>query len=156
MNVTLRVLGAGLLGGFIGNAVFGLIFTSPPVHALLYDPVLQSALFIELTPQRNIPLSVAGLVVLSIIHAWLFWVLQPSIPGRNWVRKGLFWGGVIWAMYWLFQEWFIYHTLLGEPWLLNFLELAILLTGSIGEGLIIAYMLGRSSSAQKSELLSVS
>lgn len=83
----------------------------------------------------------AGLVVLSVIHAWLFWVLQPSIPGSNWVRKGLFWSGVIWAMYWLFQEWFIYHTLLNEPWLLNFLELAILLTGSLAEGLVIAYML---------------
>lgn len=156
MNTGTRIVIAGLVGGFVGNGILGAIFASPPVHALLYDPALQSALFIELTPQRNIPLSVAGLVVLSIIHAWLFWVLQPSIPGSNWVRKGLFWGGVIWAMYWLFQEWFIYHTLLNEPWLLNLLELAILLIGSIAEGLIIAYMLGRSSSARKSEPLSVS
>ncbi|MBI3345193.1 MAG: hypothetical protein HY028_10135 [Gammaproteobacteria bacterium] len=154
MNTGTRIVIAGLAGGLVGNGVLGVIFTSPPVHALLYDPALQSALFIELTPQRNIPLSVAGLVVLSIVHAWLFQILQPSIPGKNWVGKGMFWGGVIWVMYWLFQEWFIYHTLLGEPWLLNFLELAILLIGSTVEGLIIAYILGRSSSAQKSEVLS--
>lgn len=44
-------------------------------------------------------------------------------------------------MYWLFQEWFIYHTLLHEPILLNLLEPAILLVGSLVEGLIIAWFL---------------
>ena len=46
-------------------------------------------------------------------------------------------------MYWLFQEWFIYHTLLGEPILLNLLELAILFIGSLMEGVIIAFFLAR-------------
>ncbi|MCL5669380.1 MAG: hypothetical protein M1392_05300 [Gammaproteobacteria bacterium] len=147
MHVTLRVLAAGLLGGFIGNAVLGLIFTSPPVHALLYDPALQSALFIEITAKRNIPLSVAGLVLLSIIHGWLFYVLRSAMPGAGWIGKGLFWGLAIWAMYWLFQEWFIYHTLLNEPWLLNALELVILLIGSLVEGLVIAFMLAGHKSA---------
>jgi hypothetical protein len=60
-------------------------------------------------------------------------------PGKTWVKKGLFWGFVIWLMYWVFQEWFIYHTLLLEPIALNLFELAILLAGSLVEGLIIAY-----------------
>jgi len=46
-------------------------------------------------------------------------------------------------MFWVFQEWFIYHTLLGEPLALNLLELAILLAGSLVEGLVIAFILAR-------------
>ncbi|SRR6266540_1811413 len=138
-----KVLLSGLLGGFVGNGVLGAIFSSPPVKSVLYNPALQSSLFIEITPKRNIPVSVFGLVLLSVIHAWLFSILKTSIPGANWVKKGLFWGFAIWAMYWLFQEWFIYHTLLGEPILLNVLELAILLAGSLVEGMIIAFFLAK-------------
>lgn len=134
-----RIVIAGLLGGCIGNGLLGALFTSPPVHSVLYDPGLQSQLFIELTPKRDVALSVSGLVILSVIHAWLFAVLRPSIPGTSWWRQGLFWGLAIWLMYWLFQEWFIYHTLLREPLMLNALELAILLLGSLAEGVVIGF-----------------
>ncbi|MFN0130205.1 MAG: hypothetical protein ACKV19_26380 [Verrucomicrobiales bacterium] len=141
MPRALKIIIAGLLGGFIGNGVLGALFSSPPVRSLLYSPDLQSELFRQVTQHRNIPVSVAGLVVLSIVHAWLFAILSASIPGRTWLRKGLFWGVVIWAMYWLFQEWFIYHTLLNEPLLLCLLELSILLLGSLVEGVLIAVIL---------------
>ena len=139
--VSARVAVAGLVGGFVGNAVLGAMFSSALIRRILYDPMLQSRLFLEVTPQRNIPVSVAGLVLLSVIHAWLFAILMPSIPGRTWIRKGAFWGLAIWLMYWLFQEWFIYHTLLAEPLLLNALELGILLLGSMVEGLLISLIL---------------
>lgn len=141
-----KILVAGLVGGFIGNGVLGALFSSPSIQSILYNPEWQSQLFIEITPKRNIAVSVAGLVILSIIHAWLFSVLMPSIPGRTWLKKGLFWGLAIWSMYWLFQEWFIYHTLLGEPFLLNALELAILMLGSLVEGIVIAFFLARQPS----------
>lgn len=140
---TLRIVIAGLAGGFVGNGVLGALFSSPPVRSILYDPNWQSRLFIDVTPLRNIPVSVAGLVVLSVAHAWLFSVLSASIPGSTWLKKGLFWGFTIWLMYWVFQEWFIYHTLLAEPLVLNALELIILLLGSLVEGLVIAFVLGR-------------
>ena len=136
-----KVVIAGLLGGFVGNGILGALFSSPPVHAVLYDPNMQSRLFIEVTPQRNIAVSVAGLVVLSVVHSWLFSILSPAVPGTTWFKQGLFWGFAIWLMYWLFQEWFIYNTLLGEPILLNLLELAILLVGSLAEGVVIASVL---------------
>ncbi len=142
-TVSWKVAFAGLLGGFIGNGVLGALFSSPPIRHILYDPTIQSRLFIEVTSQRNIPISVAGLVVLSVIHAWPFALLLPALPGKTWIRKGAFWGLVIWLMYWVFQEWFIYHTLLGEPWLLNLLELAVLLLGSVVEGVVIAFVLAR-------------
>lgn len=136
---------AGLFGGFLGNGVLGLLFSLPPIKSILYNPAIQSRLFIELTPARNIPLSVGGLILLSVIHAWLFSVLISSIPGTSWIRKGMFWGVVIWLMFWVFQEWFIYHTLLGEPILLNLFELFILLLGSLAEGIVIAFILARHS-----------
>ena len=141
MNQPIKIILAGLLGGFVGNGILGVLFSSPPIKAILYNPSLQSELFREVTPQRNIPISVVGLVTLSIIHSWLFATLQPAIPGETPLRKGLFWGVAIWAMYWLFQEWFVYHTLLREPLLLCALELSILLLGSLVEGIIIALIL---------------
>ena len=141
----LKIVVAGLMGGLMGNGVLGALFSSPPVQAILYNPQWQSQLFIEITPQRNIPVSVAGLVILSIIHAWLFSLLKKAIPGQTWLKKGLFWGFMIWLMYWLFQEWFIYHTLLGEPLFLNLLELSILIVGSLVEGIVISFFLARES-----------
>ncbi len=145
MNRPWKIIISGLLGGFLGNGVLGILFSLQPVRSILYDPLLQSRLFIEITPGRNIPVSVAGLVVLSVIHSWLFALFLPSIPGGTWVKKGVFWGLVIWLMFWVFQEWFIYHTLLNEPIILNLLELAILLAGSFVEGLVISFILARGS-----------
>lgn len=147
-NGILKIITAGLIGGLVGNGVLGALFSSPPVQAILYNPDFQSSLFIEITPKRNIPISVAGLVVLSVIHAWLFSVLKPAIPGHTWIRKGLFWGLTILLMYWLFQEWFIYNTLLGEPLLLNLLELSLLLVGSLVEGVVIAFFLARTPTGE--------
>lgn len=141
MSGTVRSLFAGLVGGFIGQMTLGALFANPITQAILYHPDLQSRLFIEVTAQRNLPLSIAGLIVLSAIHGWLYAQFAPAMPGRTWMRKGLFWGVVIWLMYWLFQEWFIYHTLLAEPLLLNLLELVLLLGGSCVEGLVIAFLL---------------
>lgn len=133
-----RAVIAGWVGGFCGNALLGAAFSSPWVQAVLYDPGLQSELFRNLTPQRNIPLSVAGLVFLSGVHGLLYARLAPSIPGRSRVAKGLWWGLALWATYWLAQEWFIYVTLLDEPVILALLELSILLAGSLVEGMVIA------------------
>jgi hypothetical protein len=138
-----RIILAGLAGGFFGNGVLGVLFSLPAIKSILYNPSLQSRLFMEITPLRDVPVSVSGLVVLSVIHSWLFSVFLPSMPGKSWVRKGLFWGLVIWLMFWVFQEWFVYNTLLGEPLALNIIELALLLSGSLVEGLVISFVLAR-------------
>lgn len=141
MNKSLRIVIAGLIGGFIGEGIMGGLFMSPPVNAILYNPEIQSQLFIEITADRDLFKSIAGMVVLSISHAWFYSIFMQSIPGKTWFKKGIFWGFTIWLMYWVFQEWFIYHTLLNEPILLNLLELTILLLGSLAEGIIIAWFL---------------
>lgn len=146
MNKSLRIIIAGLIGGFIGEGIMGGLFMSPPINSILYDPAIQSQLFIEITPDRDLFKSIAGMVILSIAHAWFYSLFIHSIPGSTWIKKGLFWGFTIWLMYWVFQEWFIYHTLLNEPILLNLLELTILLFGSLAEGVIIAWFLRNANS----------
>lgn len=141
----LQPMVAGWIAGFLGNALLGVLFSSPWVRSVLYHPAWQSRLFIEITPQRDIAVSVIGLIVLSGLHGIMFNQFAPSIPGRSWLAKGLFWGATIWAIYWLFQEWFIYVTLLKEPLPLALLELLILLGGSLLEGAIIARLLGGGS-----------
>lgn len=138
---TLKIIYSGLVAGFVSEGILGAAFTSSPVQNLLYNPNIQSKLFIEVTPTRDLLPSIVGIIILSIAHSWLFTVFQKSIPGTTWVKRGLFWGFTIWLMYWVFQEWFIYHTLLREPLLLNMVELIILLVGSLVEGLIISRFL---------------
>lgn len=134
---------AGIAGGFVGNGVLGALFTSEAVRGVLYNPAFQSDLFLSVTPQRDVAYSVIGLVLLSAIHGLLFVVFFESLPGKTWIGKGLAWGATIWAMFWLFQEWFVYHSLLGEPPALAAFELLILLGGSFVEGIVIAALLGR-------------
>jgi hypothetical protein len=136
----LRAALAGWIGGLAGNALLGALFTSAPVQGLLYDPRWQSALFLQVTPQRNVAASVAGLVLLSAIHGALYAWLRPALPGRTSLLRGLFWGFVLWALYWLPQEWFIYVTLLQEPPALAAFELALLLAGALLEGVLIAWI----------------
>ncbi len=136
-----KIIYTGIIAGFVCQGILGALFMSPPIQYLLYNPAWQSDLFIDITPSRNLIKSIVGMVILSIAHSWLYDVLKASIPGHNWVRKGLFWGFTIWLMYWVFQEWFIYHTLLNEPLLLNLLELVLVFIGSIAEGLIISKLL---------------
>jgi len=137
--LNLKVLWVGLVSGFVGNGILGALFSLPFINAILYNPRIQSELFIQVTPTRDIPASVIGLIILSIIPTYLFITLARSIPGKDWFYKGIFWGFSIWGMFWVMQEWFIYHTLLREPFILNFLELALLLIGSLAQGLLIAW-----------------
>lgn len=146
----IKVIGSGLLAGLVSEGFLGAVFMSPPIQHILYHPDWQSKLFLEVTPTRDLFPSIAGIVILSIAHSWLFTVFQKSIPGNTWITKGLFWGFTIWLMYWVFQEWFIYHTLLQEPILLTLVELSLLLMGSCIEGLILSKFLYQKRGQNKS------
>ncbi len=62
------ILLAGIVGGFVGNGVLGALFTSAPIHALLYNPAWQSPLFMEITLQRDLLL---GSLVEGVVIAFL-------------------------------------------------------------------------------------
>lgn len=147
----IRIIYSGLIAGFISELILGGLFMSSFIQRILYNPQVQSHLFIDVTPQRDLIPSITGIIFLSIIHSWLFSILQPSIPGKTQMAKGFYWGFFIWLLYWVFQEWFIYHTLLKEPLLLNLLELAILFLGSIAEGIVIALLIMHKPIKQKKQ-----
>ena len=71
MNKPLKIIITGLLAGFVSEGILGALFVSPFIKSILYNPAIQSQLFIEITPQRNVPVSIIGIIILSIIHAWL-------------------------------------------------------------------------------------
>ena len=147
-NKAIKIIYSGLIAWFVSEGFLGGIFMSPAIQKILYNPNWQSKLFLEVTPTRDLFPSIAGIVVLSIAHSWLFTIFQKSIPGKTWINKGLFWGLTIWLMYWVFQEWFIYHTLLQEPILLTMVELTILLLGSFIEGIVISKFLYEKNGAE--------
>ena len=104
-------------------------------------PGLTAQVHIHVERQPEQPAAVAGLVVLSGVHGALLLLLRRDAAPAAWVRHGLRLGFVIWATYWLFQEWFIYVTLLQEPLSLAGVELLLLLAGSLVEGTVIAWLL---------------
>lgn len=144
---TPRTALVGLAAGFFSQAAMGAVFLSPPVQALLYNPAYQSELFRTITPTRDVAHSIAGLIVLSAVHAWLFRLIQDCLPTGGRVRRGLIFGVWLWLLYWVPQEWFVYHTLLGEPLWLCAVELTIVLCGSLLQGALIA--LGVSNHANR-------
>jgi hypothetical protein len=148
-NKSFKIIYSGLIAGFVSEGILGGLFMSPPIQSILYNPNWQSKVFLDLTPTRDLFPSIAGIVILSVAHSWLFSLFQKSIPGESWIKKGMFWGFSIWLLFWVFQEWFIYHTLLREPILLNLVELSVLLLGSLVEGLIISKFLFERSSNTK-------
>lgn len=132
---------AGSAGALAGQMVLGLLFTSGAVRQVLFDPTRQSAAFLELAPTRDIPLSVAGLVVLGGIYGWLAMLVASRYPRASAAVRGLRLAALVWCVYWLPQEWFIYHTLLREPLGLCGLELVLLALGSLVTGLVTVRVL---------------
>lgn len=136
-----KIVVSGIIGGAVGYAVTAAIFSTQAVKEIIFNPDIQSKVFISLLQNGNMPLAAAGLILLSVIHSWLFELLRPSIPGHTWFAKGLFWGLVIWLMFWLFQEWFVFLALVKQPWHLSAFELLLKLPGALIEGAIIAYII---------------
>lgn len=134
----LAALVSGWAGGLVGNALLGVLFSSGWARSILYDPNRQSDLFLTVTPLRNVPVSVVGLIVLGGLHGVAYVMVRPVLPGIGWIRHGFAWGVAMWVVYWIFQEWFVYVTLLAEPVGLALFELVLLLAGSILNGLVLA------------------
>lgn len=99
INKTIKIIYSGLIAGFVSEGFLGGIFMSSTIQKILYNPNWQSKMFLEITPMRDLLQSIAGIVILSIGHSWLFTIFQKSIPGTTWINKGLFWGITIWLMY---------------------------------------------------------
>ena len=128
--IVLKIVLGGLAAGFLSNAVIGFVMTRKQIHALLTSPTRNSATYVDVTAKINLPVAISGLVALSVIHAWDFTVLSPSLPGDTWAIHGLAFGGLIWLFFWLFQEWFSFRNLLKVPLAISALRLCVLAGGA--------------------------
>lgn len=132
----LRVVGIGLLAGFVSQGLMGALFMNPWSLALLSDPGLQSALYRELSALRPLVPSIVGLVLWGVVPAFLHRRLAHPGP---WWKSGLATGAWVWGLFWLPQEWFMYITLLAEPLPLALLELAFAAVGCAAQGLLLGW-----------------
>lgn len=133
---------AGLTAGFASQMVMAPLFLNPVTQGILYNPQLQSRIFLEITPLRNIVPSVIGLMLWGIVPAFLYQRLDIRSDKKT--VRGVYLALWIWLLYWLPQEWFIYVTLLGEPLHLAAFELLLTAIGTIVQGLILVWMLPNS------------
>lgn len=105
---------------------------------MMHDSTRNSRRYIDSASQMKLPVAIIGLILLSIIHSVIFAFIGPALPGTTWLSHGIAFGVMIWLFFWLFQEWFAFHCLLGVPFSLNAFRLLVLLIGAMIEGIIIA------------------
>lgn len=97
--------------------------------------------YMDTASQMNLPIAIIGLILLSTIHAVIFAFIGGALPGSTWLGRGIVFGVMIWLLFWLFQEWFAFHCLLGVRLSLNSFRLLVLLIGAIIEGVIISWII---------------
>ena len=144
-----RTIFAGLVGGVAMNVVmlitFRLLGFGMNANGILLDPNLQSSKVIDVwTKIQPLPLVVdrpaaiiAGIVLFGVIHAYIYRSIRPA-----W-RAGIAWRGsvfslVVFAMTFVFWEFFTPFNQLGEPLLLIALELAFWALIALADGYTIA------------------
>ena len=132
MLLTFRLLGFGWNGGGI------LIRSSMQSKKLI-------AVWTQLEP---IPLVVnapapiiIGIVLFGVFHAYIFRWLSPVLSGGV-LQQGLQFGGLVFAMTFLFWEFFTPFNLFGEPLQLILLELVFWACIAAADGLVIAAIIG--------------
>ncbi|HSM71465.1 MAG TPA: hypothetical protein VK851_07980 [Anaerolineales bacterium] len=142
---------SGIIGMFVGAGVGGpLLFAVGP--STIFNEAIQSpkvsAVWGELEP---LPLMVSNplafaivLAVLGAVHGYVFVLVIRSLPDTT-LKRGLYFGFIIWLMSILYFELQAPYSMLGEPLILVGVELAIGLVGALVEGVVISWIYGKLS-----------
>ena len=149
-----RLLLAGLAAGLALNAVmlltFRLIGFGWDGGGILLDPARQSpkliAVWTTLEPLPRVvtePLPViAGLMLFGLLHAWLYAALAPRWRGSI-ATRALRFAVLLFALVYLFWEFFTPFNLFREPLALVALELVFWFLIALAEAFAIALVLER-------------
>ncbi len=144
MNPMLRYILAGLAAGFTMLAAS--LATFGPAQAVLADPALQSAKFLDAfngdPPPRaaSSPLIYPlGFIGLGFVHALAFQLLYRGLP-RNWVAAGLTYGVAAWLIAYFWFEYYLPWNVMLEPLPLVLLELVCWLAVMLAGGLALAFV----------------
>ena len=147
-----RIIAAGVFGGIAASLAVLILFRLIGFEywGILTNPEYQSPKLIKVwTEIEPIPLAVnhpaiitLGFILLAVIHAFVFSVIKPGIPGEGW-KKGLSFGLMIWLFSYVFFEFFTPLNMFGEPVSLVILELVFWIPVALAEGVVIAKVYGR-------------
>lgn len=153
-----RLVGASLTGYVVAVASLTVLFGNPFVKRILFtDDAGQSAKVLSVwLEQEPLPavtpfwdklgeVSGRGLVVQALLLVWSFAVAITYALG--WVHRrgsrawlGATFGLAMWAVLFLFFEAYVPFNILGEPFRLILLELALELVAMIAMGIAIAWV----------------
>lgn len=146
-----RVIAGGVLGGIAASLAVLILFRLIVFEywGILTNPEYQSPKLIKVwTEIEPIPLAVnhpgiitLGFVILSILHAFLFAIIREGLPGEG-LKKGIFFGLIIWLFSYVFFEFFTPWNMFGEPLALVGLELLFWIVVAVSEGIVIAKVYG--------------
>ena len=141
---------AGLVAFTLANVVSNLLFfqLGAPV---LFDPGIQSNKVIdvlfEMEPHplmfENGPLYMAYGAGVGAIHGLVFMMIEPAL-GRTRLQRGLWFAVVLWALMALYFEFHTPFNMFREPLVLVGLELFFWIFVVLAEGLVLAFIYGRS------------
>ncbi len=144
MNPVLRYILAGLAAGFTMLAAS--LATFGPAQAILADPALQSAKFLQAFAGDPPPRAAAspliyplGFIGLGFVHALAFQILYRGLP-RNWFAAGLSYGVAAWLIACFWFEYYLPWNVMLEPLPLVLLELACWLGVMLAGGLALAFV----------------
>lgn len=150
----MRTFLAGLAGGLALNVAMLLTFRLLGFGwnggGILLDPTLQSAKLIavwtRIEPLPRVVANpapiIAGLVGFGVLHAFIYRWLSPAWPPGI-ANRGLRFALLIFALSYLFWEFFTPFNQFGEPLPLIALELAFWLVIALAEGFAIAAVMER-------------
>lgn len=151
-----RIIGASVVADVVAVASLSVLFGNPFMERVLFtgqagqsDKVL--SVWLEQEPLPAVTpfwddlgeIDGRGLAVQGLLPVWAFaLVLVYALgwahrPGSRWWR-GITFGVAVWAVLFLFFEAFIPFNVLGEPFPLVLLELALELVAMVGTGIVIA------------------
>lgn len=146
MRDRLRSLLQVLLGGLAGAVAWwaGLLLVFGPAQALLADPSLQSAKFLEAFMEPPLPrmagnpeILAVGLLLIALIYAAVYTTLCPKLNGTLW-RRGATFGLITWPLMAPWFEFYLPWNVMLEPWPLVLLEVAGWLIVMLAVGVSIA------------------
>ncbi len=129
MNRQIGTIVTGIAGGIAWIA--GMMIFFGPAQAILADPELQSAKFLAvMTDQVNPPrmaesfwILPAGVMVLGVVYAIVFTLIERGIPGKSTTARGLAFGAILWAIAFTWFEFYLPWNVMREPAALVALEL---------------------------------
>lgn len=133
------ILNTGLLYGLFMNPISQSIIFSTDYE--------QSTKLVEVWEQiEPIPTLISlspALIISPIVYCIFFTLFFPALPGKTGVKKGLFFGVMLWSLIALFFELFTPFGLFGEPLHLLLYELMLWFIGLTTVGTVMGMIYGQ-------------